>query len=324
VQSQDFAGAKWALGLRLQAASDASVEQAFNEGLILRTHVLRPTWHFVSAPDIRWMLDLTAPRVHAANAHYYRRLELDDAAFRRSEAAFRKALKGGGCMTRTELTSVLEHAGIPATGLRFTCLVMHAELQGLICSGPRLGRQFTYMLLDERAPAARSMSREAALAELTRRYFASHGPATLHDFSWWSGLTTAAVKQGLEMVQSQLVSEAVDGQLHWVASGSKPAVSVRGTCLLPNFDEYVVGYTDRHLFFDPAYDERLLPRNSMLSNHTIMINGRVRGIWRRSLAGDSVVVELSPFGSLTPAQRRGVQAAAGRYAAFLGLKLVLA
>jgi hypothetical protein len=324
VQSQDFAGSKWALGLRIQGASDASVEQAFNAGLILRTHVLRPTWHFVSASDIRWMLDLTAPRVHAANAYYHRQLELDDAAFRRSGTALRKALKGGGCMTRTGLTSALEKAGIPAVGPRFALLIMHAELEGVICSGPRIGRQFSYMLLDERAPAATSMSREAALGELTRRYFASHGPATLHDFSWWSGLAMAAVRQGLEMVQSQLVSDTVDGQLYWVAAATHPAARVRGTWLLPNFDEYIVSYTDRHLFFDSSYDEGLLPRNSMLSNHTVVINGRVRGIWRRSLAADSVTVELSPFEPLTPAEKRGVQAAAQRYAAFLGLRLDLA
>ncbi|TMF51214.1 MAG: winged helix DNA-binding domain-containing protein [Chloroflexi bacterium] len=238
VQAQDFAGAKWALGLRIEGATDESIERAFADGTILRTHVMRPTWHFVSPADIRWMLALTAPRVNAANAYYYRRLELDEAIFTRSNAALVKALQGGKQLTRAELVSALRQAGIAADDLlRFAHIIMHAELDGIICSGARRGKQFTYALLEERAPQARTLERNEALAEFARRYFTSHGPATLQDFVWWSGLSAADARAGLAMVTSQLIHEDVDGQTYWFSTSSLPARDLTQTIfLLPNFE----------------------------------------------------------------------------------------
>ena len=150
VQSQDYPAAKWAVGQRVQDATDTAIEQAFREGAILRTHVLRPTWHFVLPADIRWMLALTAPRVHAAMAYNYRLLELDDALFAESQAVLAKALQGGRQLTRPELVSALQQAGFAADNLRLSHLLIRAELDGLICSGARRGKQHTYALLDER------------------------------------------------------------------------------------------------------------------------------------------------------------------------------
>src|SRR5437773_6733489 len=187
VQAQDYAAAKWALGLRLHGMTDDNIEQAFTDGKILRTHVMRPTWHFVSPADIRWLLALTAPRVRAASAYYNRKLELDAAFFRRTHAVLANALQGGKQLTRDELASALQQAGIATEGeQRVTHIMMRAELDGIICSGARRDKQFTYALLDERAPQTRMLDRDEALAELARRYFTSHGPATLQDFVWWS------------------------------------------------------------------------------------------------------------------------------------------
>ena len=206
VQAQDFAAAKWALGLRLQGVTDDDIEQAFTDGAILRTHVMRPTWHFVSPADIRWLLALTAPRVHAASAYSNRKLELDDAMFRCTHAVLANALQGGKQLTRDELASALQQAGIVTEGeQRVTHIMMRAELDGIICSGARRGKQFTYALLAERAPQARSLARDEALAELTMRYLMSHGPATIQDFVWWSGLTVADARAGLAMVTSYLL-----------------------------------------------------------------------------------------------------------------------
>ena len=192
VQAQDYAGAKWALGLRLHDAHDADLDRAFNAGSILRTHVMRPTWHFVTPIDIRWLLTLTAPRVHAANAHRYRELELDDATLKRSRKVLTKTLQGGQHLTREELGEALENAGIAeAKGQRLAYMVMAAELDGLICSGPRRGKQFTYALLEERVQPGATLTHDEALATFTRRYFTGHGPATVQDFAKWSGLTIA-------------------------------------------------------------------------------------------------------------------------------------
>ncbi|MBI1879201.1 MAG: AlkZ family DNA glycosylase [Chloroflexi bacterium] len=243
VQAQDYAGAKWAVGQRVQGADDAAVERAFNEGSILRTHVMRPTWHFVTPADIRWLLALTAPRVHAVNATMYRQLELDDTLFRRSNTAIAQALEGGQYLTRTALGAVLAQAGIVAEGLRLGYIVHRAELDAIVCSGPRHGKQFTYALLDERAPQAKTLERDEALAALTKRYFTSHGPAMAQDFAWWSGLTLADVRKGLDMVKAALIQEAVDGQTYWL-SPDRPVVKAPSPTayLLPNYDEYLISY----------------------------------------------------------------------------------
>ncbi len=320
VQAQDYAAAKWALGLRLQNATDDDIEQAFISGAILRTHVMRPTWHFVTPADIRWLLALTAPRVNAATAYWYRKLELDDTLFARCNAALAKALQGGKQLTRPELVSVLQQAGIATDAeLRFSHIIIHAELDGIVCSGARRGKQFTYALLDERAPQARTFDRDEALAELARRYFTGHGPATLQDFVWWSGLTVADVRAGLEMVRSQLMHEEIDGQAYWFSPSTPPEKDPSPTAyLLPNYDEYIVGYTDRSAIFDDAHTEHLDARGNVLFNHTIVIDGRIVGTWKRTLKKDTVIITPSFFVPLSEAETGAFVAAAERYSKFVG------
>jgi len=319
VQAQDYAAAKWAVGLRLQGITDDDIEQAFTDGAILRTHVMRPTWHFVSPDDIRWMLALTAPRVKAVSAYYHRRLELDKATLMRSNAALVKALQGGKQLTRAQLTSVLQQAGIASENvLRFTYIIMCAELDGILCSGARRGKQFTYALLDERAPQARTLDRDEALAKLARRYFTSHGPATLQDFVWWSGLTTADAKTGLEMAAPQLMHELVDNQTYWFATPETLTIDrTPSVSLLPNFDEFIVGYTDRSAIFNPAYTNKQAPRGNILFNHTIVVNGRIVGTWNRTAKKDTVTITPNLFIPLNEAETRAFAEAASRYGTFL-------
>src|SRR5258708_35956811 len=200
VQAQDYLGALWALGLRIQNSTDAVIERAFAEGSILRTHVLRPTWHFVTPADIRWMLELTAPRVKGAIGFNCRRMSMDDAIFKRSRKALVAALRGGRQLTRDALRDAIQRAGIATDDVRLVLILMRAELDGVICSGARIGKQFTYALLDERVPRSQALTRDEALAELTRRYFTSRGPATGDDLVWWSGLTAADAQACLELM----------------------------------------------------------------------------------------------------------------------------
>ena len=223
VQAQDYSGARWALGLRTNGLTDARAEKAFDDGTILRTHVLRPTWHFVAPADIRWMLALTGPRVMTRMAPYNRLLELDRAAFEKSRRALERTLRDGRHLTRAELGTALERGGITARGPRLAHLAMDAELQGIICSGPRRGAQFTYALVEERAAPAPVLTRDEALAELTRRYFTSHGPASIRDFVWWSGLTTPDARLGLAMLGSDVCDEVIDGVTCWSLPASQVA-----------------------------------------------------------------------------------------------------
>jgi hypothetical protein len=319
VQSQDYAGAKWALGLRLPGSVDDEIEQAFASGAILRTHVMRPTWHFVAPADIRWMLALTAPRVHAISAYYYRKSGLDAALFTRSAAILTQELQGGHERTRDELRAALVQADVTlGDPLRLGYILIHAELEGIICSGARRGKQFTYALLEERVPLARPLERDEALAELTRRYFTSHAPATVRDFTWWSGLSTADAQRGLAMLGSDLQRAEVEGQAYWFAETYLLAREViEAAHLLPNYDEYAVGYQGYDALFQALGAEKLTFR------HPLLIEGQMAGGWKRSLTRDTVTIELKTLAPLTEDQRQAVTEAASRYGAFLGLPVEL-
>jgi len=318
VQAQEYGDTKWALGLRMRRAGDDQIELAFSQGRILRTHVMRPTWHFVAPTDIRWMLALTAPRVSARMAPYNRRLELDAATFRRSERAIVRALRGGAQLTRQELKAVLHRAGIQVDGTqRLAHIVMQAELNAVICSGARRGRHFTYALLDERVPASRAPSRDDALAELARRYFRSHGPASLRDFVWWSGLTAADARAGIAFGERELVRDVVDGTTYWFPSSSRPPAAPRTAYLLPLYDEYLIAYKDRSAALDLSVWRHGWSRDPLSA--PIVVNGQVVGGWRRILKGDKVVVKATPFAPLSKRQLSAIADAAGAYSTFLGV-----
>lgn len=321
VQAQDYAAAKWAVGLRTRLCTDAEIEEAFANGEILRTHVMRPTWHFVAPEDIRWMQALTSARVNALMAYQYRRLELDAAVFKRSTSALVKALRDGKQLTRAELGSALAEAGIHGNGLRLAHIVAHAELGAIVCSGGRRGKQFTYALVDERAPKAKNLKRDEALGKLTERYFISHGPATLRDYAWWSGLSAADVKAGLDMVKSRLVREVIDGRDYWMTA-SAPAARLRpgAVHLLGNYDEYVVGYTDREAVFNDSHATHLDARHNPLFNHTVVSGGWIAGTWKRTVARDSLSLEVKLFAEPKKAEVRALQSAVKRLARFMGLK----
>src|SRR5262245_27272991 len=268
VQAQDFAGAKWSLGLRLKGVSDADIERAFSTGKILRTHLLRPTWHFVARDDIRWLLALTAPRVHQANAYMYRKLGMDSAVFKRSNDALEKALAGGMQLTRDELRVALGRAGVATSGeFRMSYLLMRAELDGVVCSGGRRGKQFTYALLDDRVPRVNLPAREESLAELAQRYFRSRGPATVHDLAKWSGLTVADARRGLQAVRSGLHNEVIGGESLWFSAPVRPAKRTAPAAhLLSIYDELLSGYKDHRAAATDEISARLKSLGNALTH----------------------------------------------------------
>jgi hypothetical protein len=339
VQAQEYAGAKWALGLRMHEATEAgtptgvrsaTIEQAFNDGAILRTHVMRPTWHFVTPEDIRWILALTAERVTARMAYYDRQIGLDAAVYRQSGAALAKAMQGGKQLTRAEVTLALARAGIEAKGQRFIHLLMRAELEGLICSGARRGKQFTYTLLDERAPmpTGGQLTREEALAELTRRYFTSHGPATVQDFGWWSGLTLADGKAGIEMAGEQLGKETVDGKTYWFGAGTAEVGSLTGLAgpvrlehralLLPPYDEYGIAYKDHSPTLPAEFAARAVTDRF---GGLMALDGQGLGYWRRSISKGRALIELAPFRAIMAEERAAFGEAARRYGEFIEMEV---
>jgi hypothetical protein len=312
VQAQEFEPATWAVALRMHdGGRQAHVQRAFDAGRILRTHVMRPTWHFVAAADIRWLQELTSPRVQRIAAGYNKRLELDARTLRRGLAIIERALDAEQHLTRTELAERLERARLPIKGQRLAHLMMHAELEAVVCSGPRRGRQFTYALVSERAPHALRLSRDEALATLSRRFFASHGPATVRDFVWWSGLTSADAKRGLEMNRATL--EVVEGLVYWsIPHRHAPSVRNHLAYLLPIYDEYLIAYRDREAVPHGLAAPKV--RESVTFQHALILDGQVAGTWRLRREPSGPVVVPTPLRHLTPTERRAVAEAVQRQA----------
>jgi hypothetical protein len=317
VQAQEFGPAKWGLSLRLpETTTDANLDKAFDAGRILRTHVMRPTWHFVRASDIRWMLELTGPRVQRTISNYCRKFGFDSTLCSRATSIFERALDQQS-LTRGELNAHLERAGMRAKGIALAMLTIFAELEGVICSGPRRGKNQTYAQLAARAPDAKRLRRDEALAELTSRFFQSHGPATMRDFVWWSGLTMADTKRGLEMTRAKPV--AVDGLTYWtVGNTPRAGRDAANVHLLPIYDEYLVSYRDRDAVPHGPRVLKSRSRESVTFQHALVIAGQVAGTWRMTNAGDGIAISVFPLRSLTKLERGQINEAAGRYRQFIG------
>ena len=323
VQAQDYHGAKWALGQRTVDCTDEAVENAFADGRILRTHLMRPTWHFVARDDIRWLLELTAPRVYAASASYFRKSGLDQKLFQKVYKAFVRALEGGKQLTRDELREVLRRAGVDTgDSIRMGHIMLKAEIDGLICSGARKGKQFTYALLAERAPAAQSLSEDEALEKLAKSYFATRGPAKLEDFRWWSGLTMLQVKRAVEI--AKVKNEVINESEYWsFATATKPQTSKSVAHLLPPYDEYFIAYKDRSAGLHPKFDQTNTTE-SFVFNSPFTVDGLAVGGWQRVVGPKTWKLQLRPLFSLSEADKRAVQSAAKRYSEYLGQPTIVA
>ncbi len=320
LQAQDYLGALWSVGLRLPGSTETEIEQALADHTIVRTWPMRGTLHIVAAADVRWMVDLLAVRRLARMAGRRKQLAIDEAVLARSRKICSEALQGGRQLARSALFALLEAHGIATTGQRGIHILGHLAQEGLLCLGAREGKQFTFALLDEWAPNARRLSRDEALAEIARRYFTGHGPATVRDFAWWSGLTLGDARTGLAAAAAHLVQETIEGKPYWMAlSVEHKGHSPPGVYLLPGFDEYMLGYQERSAMLDAQYAGKIHPGGNGVLHPTLVVSGRIQGTWRRTLKKQSVRVTISPFASLSASQKRAAAEAVERYAQFLGL-----
>lgn len=325
-QSQDYPGAVWALGQRVATGTAASIGSDFDDGSFIRTHVLRPTWHFVAPEDLRWLLALTGPRLIRAAAHRHRALEIDDDLLGRSASVFERAISDGGPQTRPELGIALRRAGIEAEAGRLMHLIMWAEYRALLCSGPRKGKLQSYALLEQRVPPARPRDRDEALMELAERYVAGHGPVQDVDLAWWSGGSLGEARRGLQGAADRVERTVMpDGRTFWSADdGGRRAAPPAGRTvhLLPNFDELLVAMRDRR---DGAHSD--LPEEARRPEHifsdVIVVDGQVVGEWDRPAPSGAPRLGLRPRIVLDPGTRTAVEAAADRYARFIGRPLAV-
>jgi hypothetical protein len=262
---------------------------------------------------------LTAPRVNTVSSHYYKKAELDTVTFKRTNKALIKALEGGRQLTRGELREIIKRAGIePGDSMRFGYIMHRSELDGVVCSGARRGKQFTYSLLDERAPRSRELEKDEALGELTERYFSTRGPATIQDYVWWSGLTTTQAKRGLEIAGKYLRTAVIDGKSFSLSAGRAitPSTRVIRAYLLPAYDEYFISYKDRTAAIHRDFDQKTMA-TKLVFDAPLVIDGQAVGGWSRVIGHKLVTVHLRPFIELTKPARTAVTRAAESYASFL-------
>jgi hypothetical protein len=322
VQAQDYQQALWAIGLRTHAATLADVERAIAAGKILRTWPMRGTLHFIPQEDVKWMLKLSASRMLNRDGRRQAQLELDHEILECCGKLFVEALSGGGRLTRLEMMQLLERENIRTTGQRGYHILWYSAQTGLICLGPMQGKQQTFVLLDEWATHSRDLSREAALEELARRYFFSHGPATLPDFARWAGLPVSEARSGLEAAKPDLTGEKIDGNDYWMgsdAAGSLPHLPSEAY-LLPGFDEYLIGYKDRSAVLAEEFVQRVIPGKNGIFQPVVVFAGQVAGVWKRSIKKKSVEVTLMPFTTGGDWEARAA-GAARCFSEFLGLPL---
>ncbi|QRR03351.1 winged helix DNA-binding domain-containing protein [Dyadobacter sandarakinus] len=323
MQAQDFAGAKWSVALRLPACREQDVDDAIAARTIIRTWPMRGTLHLLAADDARWMLKLLAPRMIARAAGRYRQLELTEKVFSDSIDALSAAMDGRKVLTRSEVYQVLEKSGISTSGQRGIHIIGHLSQTRVLCHGPHQEKQPAYVLMDDWLPATKDIAGEEALATLALRYFTSHGPATIQDFIWWTGLTVKEARLALHLVTQELESIAVDDQTFWMGQ-LVPAASGNAVYMFPGFDEYMLGYTNRGLMVPGEHLAEIVPGNNGMFMPTIVINGQVAGTWRRTIRKDTVIIEPKLFKAISSANRKLLISAAQKYGSYLDKKVVMA
>jgi hypothetical protein len=320
LQAQDSPMSRWAIGLRIPGTSEATVIEALNKGDILRTHVLRPTWHIVDAENIRWMLKLTGPVIKASMKARHTELELDNILLAKYFSIITEALEKGAHLTKEELTSELAAHNVSFDNNRAYHILMMAELEGLICSGELKKGKITYALLEERSKPV-DISREEALSRLAGLYFQSHGPATLKDFAWWSGLPARDVKTAMESVKNEFDSFVTGSDTFWLSGDCKNGKPGE-TYLLPAFDEFIISYRDRTASLALVHNRKAVSDNGIF-RPVIVMNGQVTGLWKRAIVKDKVVIEPEFFVRQNRKTRESVAMAAESFGKFLGKRIEL-
>ena len=320
IQGQDYPNAKWAIGARIPSITDEIIEKDIEKRSIIRTWMFRGTLHIVSGKDIHWLLKLLSGRIITSGAARKRQLGLDDRILQKCLKLLYLLLKDNNTLTREEITNGFKHNGIKAEGILLSHILQYSALNGQICFGPKRGSEFTFVLLDEVSDPGLSMSREEALCELAWRYFTSHGPATIMDFIWWSGVTGKDARTALEMVRNNLLSEKFEENEYLMPADSKKPANKKMIYLLPAFDSYLIAYRDRSIFINDLNFSRVVSTNGIF-RPIIVKDGKIEGIWKRSFKKDKLIVEANFFKAPKESVREEVFKWANQFTKYLNKDL---
>lgn len=316
IQSQAFEMAKWAIGMRLSGSTNSSIEAAVNQGKIVRTHILRPTWHFVAAEDIHWMWELSAPRIRPAFIGYGKMIGADESLIIKSHKVIEKLLADGNHLTRAEIQELLIAGGIPADNNLMNQIMCRAEVEGIVCNGKLKGNKQTYALLHEWIPKTASPAKEEALEKLARKFFNSHAPATLQDFVWWSGLTTTQARQGIEAIKHDFAEEKINDKVFRLKSNTEiPEKTPESALLLPAYDEFIVSYKERSEIMDKENASKIISRMGIFTP-AAALNGRIIGTWKGIAKKEKYEAGLSFFSKTDEIHAHKFDAAKNRLKGF--------
>ncbi len=323
MQAQDFAMVKWAIGLRLPKSKEKEIHEAIDEAKIIRTHLLRPTWHFVSASNIYWMLKLTGPKIKSGMKGRLRQLELNEDILNKANSIIEKSLEKEKYLTRKELVTELNKAKIQTHNNRSSHIFLNAELEGIIASGKMKGNQPTYALLAERVTQIKLFNKEEALFNLATKYFQSHSPATLQDFVWWSGLSVSDAKKAISSIKKNFISEKINDVEYLFSNSDNYSKKIeKSVFLLPAFDEFLISYKDRSSSIISWHQSKVFSKNGIFWP-TVVRNGKVEGTWKREMRKDKVIITARFFDSKNNASRAKVKKEVEKLGFFLNCKTEL-
>lgn len=317
MQAQDYAMATWGIGLRIPGSTEKLIQKEIDSGAILRTHLLRPTWHLVSADDIWWILDLTAAQVRTKSGSRLKELGINSQLCLKSNQVIESAFANHKYLTREQLYVELEQNKVGGGKDCWSHLIFLAELEGILCSGIKQDKNQTYAILGDRVPRPASISRDEALAKLAFKFFSSHCPASLNDFIWWSGLPITAAKRALEIIKPGFISEIIAGQEFWFPGNfSRSAPASSSVYLLPAFDEFLISYKDRTAAFPLVHHSKAFTNNGIF-HPVIVVGGEVKGLWKRTIKKNRVYFESQFFNAVSKEVVDLTNTAALKFAAFL-------
>jgi len=316
IQAQDYNMAKWALGIRLPNSTEIVINNEIDSGSIIRTHLLRPTWHIVSSNDIYWIQELTAPQIKSSLKYRDRQLGLTENIFRKCYKIFEKSLRDRHHKTREELIQELINAKIDVDNNRASHIFINAEIDGIICSGKQKGGKPTYAILPEWVPIKNKTYRDEALKELALRYFTSRGPATVMDFSWWSGLSSSNSKLAIELNKPNLISETTENKTFWFVDSSNLQNPIKKEIyLLPAFDEFLISYRDRTASLLSIDNKKTISDNGIFYP-TILMRGQITGTWKRRIKGNKIILTINLFQTVNPDFSKIYSKSISRYSRF--------
>lgn len=296
MQAQDFNMAKWGIGVRLLGSTDTEIENTINKGDIIRLHILRPTWHFVSSDDIYWMLDLSASRLSTSLKTADKMLDLTPEFVSKTYSILIDILDKEPNLTRQEIGEKLNLNNSILDSHRLNCIMFHAEVDSIVCNGVVKGKKQTYDLLEKKVPKGNEVfNKEESLYKLARKYFQSHGPATLQDFVWWSGLTIKEAKTGIESIMPDFIQEVIEGQTYIFHNSTvNHKLEDDIVHLLPAFDELFVSYKDRKEILKLEHQKKVIISNGVFKP-TVFLNGEIIGIWNRVVKKNRIISDISCF-----------------------------